>query len=563
MKRSKRYEFFDTLEVNKDVFLEEMPEAGLVVWDSPGDPRPSLKIENGRVMEFDGKEESKFDVIDRFIARYSLDLKQADEAMAVDSLEFAKRVADFNFPREEVIRLARGMTPAKLVDVVKHLDAVEMMIAAHKMRARKNPGNQAHVCNHKDDFALLVADAACAAAMGFPEIETTVGWLRHAPGDALAILLGTQIGRPGVLTQCSVEEAINLSLGMKGFTSYAETVSVYGTEKVFVDGDDLPWSKMFLASAYASRGLKLRFSSGSGSEAVMGGSEGKSLLYLEARCLLLALGCGVQGVQNGGISCASIAASLPGGQLCVMGENLIAMMLGLEVASGNDGQWAGAEARRWAHLVPWLCAGTDYVHSGFGFTTIWDNMFGAVCYNYDNLEDEIALQRDLKVDSSLRSLTEEEFIAIRARAVKVAQDLCSCMGWPGYTEEQMEQIIYCNDSDDVDRDQRDTSRLNKLISNANLTLVDIIRALVKCGHRDLAANLTQLLKCRVAGDYLHTAAMLDKNYYCISAVNCPNDYSGPGTGYRVAGQRWEEIKNIRQVMNPDDFIKKQAGLAFK
>ena len=77
---------------------------------------------------------------------------------------------------------------------------------------------------------------------------------------------------------------------MRGLTTYAETVSVYGTEQVFVDGDDTPWSKAFLASCYASRGLKMRFTSGSGAEVLMGASEGKSMLYLEARCIALTRG---------------------------------------------------------------------------------------------------------------------------------------------------------------------------------------------------------------------------------------------------------------------------------
>ncbi len=51
---------------------------------------------------------------------------------------------------------------------------------------------------------------------------------------------------------------------MRGITGYAETISVYGTEPVFVDGDDTPWSKAFLAGAYASRGIKMRFTSGTG-----------------------------------------------------------------------------------------------------------------------------------------------------------------------------------------------------------------------------------------------------------------------------------------------------------
>lgn len=563
MKKSKRYERFNKMEVNKDVFLKELPEAGMICWDSPNDPKPSLKIENGRIVELDGKLEKDFDLIDRFIAKYSIDLDVAKEAMAMDSIEFGRKLVDINVPREEIIRLAKGMTPAKLTEVVKNLDVVEMMMAAHKLRARRVPADQTHVCNHKDDLALLMADAATAAATGFAEIEATVGIARNAPAVALGILLGSQIGRPGVLTQCAVEEATELSLGMKGFTSYAETVSVYGTEKVFVDGDDLPWSKMFLASAYASRGIKLRFTSGTGSEVLMGACEGKSMLYLEARCILMILGCGVQGVQNGGVSCASLSASMPAGQLNVMAENLISMMLGLEVASGNDGQWSGSEARRWAHVFPWLCAGTDYIHSGFGYTSVWDNMFSGANFNYEDLDDELALQRDFKVDTGLRSLKEEEYIAIRAKAAKIAQDLCEEMGWPRYTDEQIEKVIYCDDSRDIDREQKDNFTLNKMIIDSKITLVDIIRALQRKGHTDLAQNLIELLKCRLAGDYLHTAAVLDKNYNCFSGVNTPNDYAGPGTGYRVEGERWEEIKRIRQEIAPEDFIKQQMGLVYK
>ncbi len=116
-----------------------------------------------------------------------------------------------------------------------------------------------------------------------------------APINALAILVGAQTPRGGVLTQCAVEERLNLRLGLKGLTSYAETLSVYGTDEAFRDGDDTPWSKAFLASAYASRGIKIRFTSGTGSETLMGHEHGRSMLYLEARCLLLAKGAGRAG----------------------------------------------------------------------------------------------------------------------------------------------------------------------------------------------------------------------------------------------------------------------------
>src|SRR5690606_13012523 len=131
----------------------------------------------------------------------------------------------------------------------------------------------------KDEPALLAADAATAGLAGFREMETTIAVARDAPVAALALLVGSQTVSGGAMTQCSVEEATELALGMNGLTTYAETVSNYGTEAVFLDGDDTPWSKAFLASAYTSRGLKLRFTSGAGVEVLMGNAEGKSMLY--------------------------------------------------------------------------------------------------------------------------------------------------------------------------------------------------------------------------------------------------------------------------------------------
>src|SRR5262249_41443742 len=176
----------------------------------------------------------------------------------------------------ELVRLSRGLTPARLARVVSLLDPVEMMFALKKLRARRRPANQAHVTNLKENPALLAADAAEAALRGFAEGETTAGRSRYAPPHAIAVMVGSQTGRLGVMTQCAVEERRNLHLAVQGLVPYAETLSVYGTEPVFVDGDDAPWSKAFLASAYASRGIKVRFTSGGGSAALMGHAQGCS-----------------------------------------------------------------------------------------------------------------------------------------------------------------------------------------------------------------------------------------------------------------------------------------------
>ena len=85
-----------------------------------------------------------------------------------------------------------------------------------------------------------------------------------------------------------------------------------------------------------------------------------------------------------------------------------------------------------------------------------------------------------------------------------------------------------------------------------ITGLDIIKALSKNGMEDIANNLLNMLKQRVTGDYLQTSAILDKDFNVISAVNDVNDYMGPGTGYRLDGKRWEEIKKVPTVMRPED-----------
>ena len=195
MSTSKRFQSRSQREINKDSFIHEWPETGLILFNSPSDPKPQIRIVDGRITELDGKTEAEFDLIDRFIAEYAIDALQAEESMAMDSLDIARKLVDFRGPREEVVRIFRGLTPAKVVEVVNHLNVVEMMMALQKMRARRTPSNQAHVTNRRENPALLAADAAEAVERGFSELETTVGVARYAPFNAMAILIGSQTGR--------------------------------------------------------------------------------------------------------------------------------------------------------------------------------------------------------------------------------------------------------------------------------------------------------------------------------------------------------------------------------
>ena len=449
MKRSKRFAVLAQRPVNQDGLIGEWPEEGLIAMDSPFDPVSSVKVDNGLIVELDGKRRDQFDMIDRFIADYAINVERTEQAMRLEAVEIARMLVDIHVSREEIIAITTAITPAKAVEVMAQMNVVEMMMALQKMRARRTPSNQCHVTNLKDNPVQIAADAAEAGIRGFSEQETTVGIARYAPFNALALLVGSQCGRPGVLTQCSVEEATELELGMRGLTSYAETVSVYGTEAVFTDGDDTPWSKAFLASAYASRGLKMRYTSGTGSEALMGYSESKSMLYLESRCIFITKGAGVQGLQNGAVSCIGMTGAVPSGIRAVLAENLIASMLDLEVASANDQTFSHSDIRRTARTLMQMLPGTDFIFSGYSAVPNYDNMFAGSNFDAEDFDDYNILQRDLMVDGGLRPVTEAETIAIRQKAARAIQAVFRELGLPPIADEEVEAAARAVSADTV------------------------------------------------------------------------------------------------------------------
>lgn len=552
MKRSKRMEALNRRPVNQDGFIHEWPEKGFIAMTSPYDPQPALTITKGQVVSMDGKDREAFDFLDTFIADHAINTKVGLKAMALSDAEIARMLVDINVKRENLIEIFSGLTPAKITRVMDKMNVVEMMMAMQKMRARLFPANQAHITNAKDNPVLIAADAAEGALRGFREEETTVGIARYAPLTAIGLLVGSQIGSKGVLTQCAVEEAVELQLGMRGLTTYAETMSVYGTESVFIDGDDTPYSKAFLASAYASRGLKTRFTSGTGSEVLMGSAEGKSMLYLETRCLLVTKGAGVQGIQNGSVSCIGVTSSVPSGIRAVLAENLIAACLDLECASSNDQNFSHSDMRRTARTMMQFLPGTDFIFSGYSGVPNEDNMFAGSNFDAEDFDDYNVLQRDFKVDGGLRPVKEEEVIAVRQRAARAMKAILEGLDLTHVTEEEIEAITYAHGSKDVpDRDiLKDLQAVDRMMKD-ELTGLDVIRALAKEGFVEEAQMILSMLKQRLSGDYLQTSAILNTNFEVMSAVNYPNTYEGPDTGYQMSDERWEEIKKIPHIIAVD------------
>ena len=551
--KSKRFEVLAARPVNQDGYVKEWPEVGLIAMDSPFDPKPSIKVENGRIVEMDGKTRDEFDMLDTFIADHAIRIDGAEAAMAIDSLDIARKIVDINVSRDEILAITLCLTPAKLTEVVGKLNIVEIMMGMTKMRARMQPANQCHVTNVRDNPVQIAADAAEAGVRGFAEMETTVAVARYAPFNAMALFVGAQVGRPGVMTQCALEEATELMLGMRGFTTYAETISVYGTEPVFIDCDDTPYSKAFLASCYASRGLKMRFTSGTGSEVQMGYAEGKSMLYLEARCLAVTKGAGVQGTQNGSVSCIGVPAGVPGGIRAVAAENLISMLLDLESTTSNDQTFTHSDLRRVARSVPQFFSGTDYICSGYSATPNYDNMFAGSNWDAEDYDDWNIIQRDMKVDGGLQPVREEEVLKARNKAARALQGMFRELGLPEITDAEVEAATYANGSNDMPpRNVNEDLKAIEEMMARKVTGVDFVKALDKAGFPDVAHSVYNMLRQKVAGDYLHTASIFDSNFHVLSAVNMPNQYHGPMTGYQMSEERWNQIKDIPNAIRPED-----------
>jgi propanediol dehydratase large subunit len=557
---SRRFASRATRDLHLEQLVSPYPELGLVAANGTNDPEPELVVEDGVVTRMDGRDAAQFDVIDRFVVSHGLDLPVAAEAMGLDDVTLARRLVDIGVPRSDLVRLSRGLTPAKLARVIGLLDPVELMLAMRKLRSRSAPGNQAHVTNLKESPALLAADAAEAARRGFAEMETTVGVARYAPLNAIALLVGSQTGRPGAMTQCAVEERRNLELAIRGLVTYAETLSVYGTEPVFVDGDDTPWSKAFLGAAYASRGVKVRFTSGTGSEALMGYAQGMSMLYLEARCLSVVRAAGSQGVQNGSISCVALVLSVPGGTRAILGENVLAAWLDLEVASGNDAIASHSEIRKTAKLMGQFLPGTDFVTSGYSVMPRHDNTFGGGNFDADDLDEWLTVQRDWQVDAGIEPVPEDELLRIRERAARAAQAVFERLGLPTISDEEVEVATSGYDAREMpDRDRAaDVEAADALLARG-VSGLDVALALDAAGFTDVAEAVLGMQRQRIAADYLQTAAIIDPDGLVRSAVNDPNEYAGPGTGYRLEGERWELLQRLPHVIAPAEIIGDAAG----
>ncbi|MDP1466073.1 propanediol/glycerol family dehydratase large subunit, partial [Klebsiella pneumoniae] len=76
-----------------------------------------------------GKRREQFDLIDRFIAVYAINVERTEQALGMEAVEIARMLVDIQVSREEIIAITTAITPANAVEVIAQMNVVEMMMA--------------------------------------------------------------------------------------------------------------------------------------------------------------------------------------------------------------------------------------------------------------------------------------------------------------------------------------------------------------------------------------------------------------------------------------------------
>ena len=460
-------------------------------------------------------------MLDAFIARRGIDLDAAAEAATLSDGELARRLVDVDLAGRA--RPAQPRPDSRAPRAGRQLPRPRRDDVRAQEAARKAGSCQPGARHEPQGEPCSPPAAAEAAARGFAELETTVGVSRYAPLNAIALLVGSQTGRPGVMTQCAVEERRNLQLAMQGLVTYAETLSVYGTERCSSTATT-PWSKAFLASAYASRGVKVRFTSGGGSEALMGHAQESPCSTSRHGALPLSARPARKG-QNGSISCVALVLAVPGGTREILAENLLAAWLDLEVASGNDAIASHSEVRKTAKLMGQLLPGTDFVTSGYSVMPRKDNMFGGGNYDADDLDEWLTVQRDWQVDAGIEPIAEDEALRVRERGREQCRPCSPPSTSPKCPMPKWTRPRAATRATTCPTATGRPMSLRRTECSTSESGLDVAHALDEAGFEDVAAAIVGMQRQRVCADYLQTSAVIGEDWGVRSAVNDPNEYS--------------------------------------
>ena len=140
---------------------------------------------------------------------------------------------------------------------------------------------------------------------------------------------------------------------------------------------------------------------------------------------------------------------------------------------------------------------------------------------------------------------------MREQAAQAVQAVFAELGLPPVTDAELEAATVGYDSTEMpDRDRAaDVAAADDLLARG-VSGLDVALALDRRGFGDVAEAIVAMQRQRISADYLQTAAVIDAEGLVHSAVNDPNVYAGPGTGYRLEGERWRLLQSLPRGRRP-------------
>ncbi len=133
------------------------------------------------------------------------------------------------------------------------------------------------------------------------------------------------------------------------------------------------------------------------------------------------------------------------------------------------------------------------------------------------------------------------------------------LGLPPVSDAEVEAATVGYDSSEMpDRDRAaDVEAADDFLARG-VSGLDVALALDRRGFGEVAEAIVSMQRQRISADYLQTAAIIDTDGLVHSAVNDPNVYSGPGTGYRLEGERWRLLQSLPNVVDPGELLGSEA-----
>jgi propanediol dehydratase large subunit len=152
-------------------------------------------------------------------------------------------------------------------------------------------------------------------------------------------------------------------------------------------------------------------------------------------------------------------------------------------------------------------------------------------------------------------------LAARTRAVEAIAAVLDALDLGRATEAMKQSVILAHGSAETTTFSLGAiAAMNDTMVARGLGLAEVIAALHRRGFATEADRLAAMARARAAGDYLQTAAIF-RDGAVLSAVNDPNDYHGPGTGYAPSAERAAAMARMRETWSRDRVLVEEAARA--